>query len=156
MRTRGGKKIVCDVRPWLMWNSWRHSWMGHLLSRNSQSLFVFALMNCFYLYRLHFQKSKGRSIVRNTKIAPSRTVHQVSKDKVSITTHATKSLEQKRGLISTERCIYLGALGAGEAFRVFFEASVALLLGLSQACWKVFIRGLLDPSSVWHAITFMT
>ena len=72
--------------------------------------------------------------MRNTKIPSEPDRSSSEQDKVSITTHATKSLEQKRGLISTESCIYLGALGVGEPFRVFFEASVALLLGLSRAC----------------------
>lgn len=114
------------------------------------------LTDCFYLYWLHCQKSKGKSILRNTKITSKLDSSWGEQDEVSSTTHSTKCSGQERGLISTESSISPGALRLGEAWRVFSEASVAGLLVLSRACWKVFIRGLFDPSSVWYTITFTT
>lgn len=104
--------------------------MGHAFVQKLVVLVYFAFMDRFYLHLLCLQNSKGRAIVKNTE-QDSLSSEQ---DKISFTTHAMKFLEQKWVLISTKRCFHLETHGAGEAFRVFLEAPVVLLLDLSRAC----------------------
>lgn len=65
-------------------------------------LFLYLRMASIYSCYV-FKNSKGRSIVRNTKVPTELDSFSREQDKVSITTHKPKCLEQKWVPISPER-----------------------------------------------------